>query len=60
MWKRSHKIHPDLMQALKEDVDKQSRLLEITKLKVCRAELMIEGLKKLTTSKSDTIDTRVS
>ena len=54
MWKRSHKIHPDLMQALKEDVDKQSRLLEITKLKVCRAELMIEGLKKLTTSKSDT------
>jgi len=47
MWKRSHKIHPDLMQALKEDVDKQSRLLEITKLKVCRAELMIEGLKEL-------------
>ena len=54
MWKRSHKIHPDLMQALKEDVDKQSRLLEMTKLRVRHAELMIEGLKKLTTSKSDT------
>ena len=54
MWKRSHKIHHDLMQALKEDVDKQSRLLEITKLEVRRAELMLEGLKKLITSKSDT------
>ena len=50
MWKRSHKIHPDLMQALKEDVDKQSRLLEITKLKVCRAERMIAGLKELLAS----------
>ena len=47
MWKRSHKIHPELMQALKEDVDKQSRLLEITKLKCRHAELMIVGLKEL-------------
>ena len=54
MWKRSHKRHPDLMQALKEDVDKQSRSLEMTKLKIRHAELMIEGLKKLITSKSDT------
>ena len=54
MWARAHKIHPELMQALKEDTDNQSRLLEITKLKVIRAELMIEGLKKLTTSKSYT------
>ena len=54
MWKRRHKIHPELMQALKEDTDRQSRLLEITKLKCRHAELMIEGLKKLTTSKSDT------
>ena len=53
-WKRAHKPHPELMQALKEDVDKQSRLLEMTKLKIRRAELMIEGLKKLTTSKSYT------
>ena len=58
MWKRSHKIPPELMQALKEDTDRQSRLLEITKLKIRRAELMIEGLKKLTTSKSDTLDAR--
>ena len=50
MWKRSHKIHPDLMQALKEDVDKQSRLLEITKLKVCRAELMMDRLKDILAS----------
>lgn len=54
MWKSRHKPHPELMQALKEDTDRQSRLLEITKLKCRRAELMIEGLKKLTTLKSDT------
>ena len=54
MWKRRHKIHPELMQALKDDTDRQSRLLEITKLKIRRAELMIEVTKKLVTSKSDT------
>ena len=54
MWKRAHKPHPELMQALRDDTDNQSRLLEITKLKIRRAELMIEGLKKLTTSKSYT------
>lgn len=54
MWRRRHKIHPELMQALRDDTDKQSRLLEITKLKCRYAELMIDGLKKLTTSKSDT------
>ena len=53
-WVAKHKPHPELMQALKEDTDNQSRLLEMTKLEVRRAELMIEGLKKLTTSKSDT------
>ena len=52
MWMRRHKIHPDLMQALRDDTDNQSRLLEMTKLKIRRAELMIDGLKKLTTSKS--------
>ena len=51
MWKRSHKIHPELMQALKEDVDKQSRLLEITKLKCRHAELMIADYKELLASK---------
>ena len=54
MWAKAHKIHPELMQALKDDTDKQSRLLEMTKLSCNRAELMINGLKKLTTSKSDT------
>ena len=60
MWKRRHKIHPELMQALKDDTDGQSRLLEITKLKCRRAELMIEGLKELLASKSDTLDARIS
>ena len=50
MWKRSHRPHPELMQALREDTDNQSRLLEIAKLKVKHAELLIEGIKKLTTS----------
>ena len=54
MWSRTHKPHPELMQALKDDTDRQSRLLEMTKLKIRHAELMIKGLKKLTTSKSDT------
>ena len=54
MWKRSHKPHPELIKALKDDTDRQSRSLEMTKLKIRHAELMIEGLKKLTTSKSDT------
>ena len=54
MWRDTHKPHPELMQALKDDTDRQSRLLEMTKLKCRHAELMIEGLKKLTTLKSDT------
>ena len=54
MWKRRHKIHPELMQALKDDTYKQLRLLEMTKLEIRHAELMIKGLKKLTTLKSDT------
>ena len=51
MWKRAHKPHPELMQALKDDTDKQSRLLEMTKLKIRHAELMIAGLKELLASK---------
>ena len=54
VWSQAHKIHPELMQALREDIDNQSRLLELTKLKIRHAELMIDGIKKLTTSKSDT------
>ena len=51
MWKRVHKPHPELMQALKDDTDRQSRLLEIAKLKVRRAELMISAYKELLASK---------
>ena len=51
MWARAHKIHPELMQALKDDTDRQSRLLEITKLKVRHAELMISAYKELLASK---------
>ena len=54
MWKRGHKIHPELMQALKDDTDSQSRLFEITKLKIRHAELMILAYKELLASKSDT------
>lgn len=51
MWMGAHKPHPELMQALKEDTDKQSRLFEMTKLKIRHAELMIAGLKELLASK---------
>ena len=51
MWKKRHKIHPELMQSLKDDTDRQSRLLEITKLKVRHAELMISAYKELLASK---------
>ena len=51
MWSRTHKPHPELIQALKEDIDNQSRLLEMTKLKIRHAELMIDGLRELLASK---------
>ena len=51
MWAQSHRIHPELMQALRDDTDNQSRLLEITKLKVRRTELMISAYKELLASK---------
>ena len=51
MWKSSHKIHPELMQALKDDTDSQSRLLEIAKLKIRHAELMISAYKEILASK---------
>lgn len=54
MWRMEQKIHPLLWNARKQSLEKEQRLLEITKLKVRRAELMIDGLKKLTASKSDT------
>ena len=51
MWSQAHKIHPELMQALRDDTDNQSRLLEIAKLKIRHAELMIKGLRELLASK---------
>ena len=51
MWSKAHKPHPELMQALKDDTDRQSRLLEMTKLSCNRAELMIKGLRELLASK---------
>lgn len=51
MWTTKHKPHPELIKALKDDTDRQSRLLEMTKLKIRRAELMIAGLKELLASK---------
>lgn len=51
MWKRAHKPHPELMQALREDTDKQSRLLEMTKMKIRHAELMISAYKEILASK---------
>ena len=47
MWRRAHKAHPELMQALRDDTDKQSRLLEMTKLKIRRAELLISAYKEI-------------
>ena len=47
MWRKSHKPHPELMQALDDDTKKEERLLEMTKLKIRHAELMIAGLKEL-------------
>ena len=54
VWRERCEIHPILWNARKQNLEKEERLLEMTKLKVRHAELMIEGLKKLTTSKSDT------
>ena len=51
MWMSAHKPHPELMQALKEDTDNQSRLLEITKLKCRHSELLISAYKEILASK---------
>ena len=51
MWRSNQKIHPLLWDARKQNLEKEERLLEITKLKCRHAELMIEGLKELLASK---------
>lgn len=50
-WRHGHKPHPELIQALKEDIDKQSRLLSETARRRKELEVLIIGLKKLATSK---------
>ena len=60
LWSKRHRIHPELMQALKDDTDRQSRLLEMTKLRCKRAEILISAYKEILESKSDTLDTRAS
>lgn len=47
MWAAKHKPHPELMQALKEDIEKQSRLLVETTRRRKELETLITGLKKL-------------
>lgn len=56
MWGTRGVIHPLLWNSRKQNLEKEERLLEITKLKCKRAELLIEGIKKLTTLKPDTLD----
>ena len=50
-WVRRHKINPELMQALKDDTRKEEHLLEATKLKCKRAELMIKGIREFLASR---------
>lgn len=46
-WRLRHTIHPELMQALKDDIDKQARLLAETTRRRKELEALITGLKKL-------------
>ena len=51
MWLVDRKIHPTLWNARKQNLEKEERLLESTKLECRRAELMIEAYKELLASK---------
>ena len=51
MWRSDQKIHPLLWDARKQSLEKEERLLEITKLKCRHAELMIAYYKELLASK---------
>lgn len=46
LWANKHKPHPELMQALSDATKKEERLLEATKLRCRRVELMIKGLRE--------------
>ena len=51
MWRMSQKIHPILWNSRKQNLEKEERLLEMTKMKCRHAELMIDGLRELLSSK---------
>ena len=51
MWRMDKKIHPLLWGTRKQNLENEERLLEITKLKVRHAELMIKGLRELLAEK---------
>ena len=51
MWRMDKKIHPLLWDARKQNLEKEERLLEMTKLKIRHAELLISACKELLASK---------
>ena len=51
MWREDQKIHPILWNARKQNLEREERLLEKTKLEVRRAEVMISAYKELLASK---------
>lgn len=54
VWRERGEIHPILWNARKQNLEKEERLLEMTKLRCKRAELMITAYKELLASKTDT------
>lgn len=57
MWIVDKKIHPILWDARKQNLEKEERLLEMTKLKIRHAELMIAGLQRVISLKTDSLTT---
>ena len=51
VWRERDEIHPILWNARKQSLEKEERLLEMTKLKIRHAELMIAAYKELLASK---------
>ena len=51
MWREDQKIHPILWNARKQNLEREERLLEMTKLRVRHAELMIAAYKEILASK---------
>lgn len=51
VWRERCEIHPLLWDARKQNLEKEERLLEITKLKIRHAELLISAYKEILASK---------